>query len=173
MWEWGKVHEVTRRMPEMVWEVEEETGDQEVDDQRRDISSSSFSLLSSPRRKRRAAFVSCGRKHVGMTDEDGQVFTWGCGFFGRLGLGDEVSRSKPTWVETLRSREVPGTVGGGRKELPGTNQCETLAALRPLEMIISIACGGAHTICITSSGRVFSFGFNRTGQCGVAVHHGK
>jgi len=40
------------------------------------------------------------------------------------------------------------------------------------EIIVSLACGGAHTICITSYGRVFSFGLNRTGQCGVSVDHG-
>ena len=40
-----------------------------------------------------------------MIDEDGKVFTWGCGFFGRLGHGDESSRNTPTFVETLRSRQ--------------------------------------------------------------------
>ena len=52
------------------------------------------------------------------------------------------------------------------------NQYETIAALRPHEIIVSLACGGAHTICITSFGRVFSFGLNRTGQCGVSIDHG-
>ena len=52
------------------------------------------------------------------------------------------------------------------------NQYDTIAALRPHEIIVSLACGGAHTICITSFGRVFSFGLNRTGQCGVSIDHG-
>lgn len=34
------------------------------------------------------------------------------------------------------------------------------------EQIIQITAGDAHNLVITSSGRLFTFGFNATGQCG-------
>ena len=121
VWEWGKVHEVTRRVPTTVWEECKET----VEESKMEEEEESGKVM--PRRRRpirsRASFVSCGRKHVGIVDMDGRVYTWGCGFFGRLGVGDELSRAEPTWVETLRCRDP----GGGAADRGG--QLDTLAAL--------------------------------------------
>ena len=129
----------------------------------------------------RAVQISCGRKHAGMVDSMGRCHTWGCGFFGRLGLGDELSRKRPTWVSALR---VPGSVPrsseGGSWDEMNDNKPMTLAMLRRApevanhgvendETVTRIACGGAHTLVVTSWGRVFAWGFNRVGQCGAGV----
>ena len=37
----------------------------------------------------RVKFVACGSNHCAAITESGELFTWGCGEFGRLGLGHE------------------------------------------------------------------------------------
>ena len=36
--------------------------------------------------------------------------------------------------------------------------------------IVSVVCGAAHCLCLTSDGRLFSFGNNDAGQCGIEQH---
>ncbi|XP_074583428.1 ultraviolet-B receptor UVR8 [Curcuma longa] len=62
---------------------------------------------------------------------------WGNGDFGRLGLGGLASRFKPT-VCPFFDNDPP----------------------------VSIACGGAHTLFLTESGRVYASGLNNLGQLG-------
>jgi NIMA (never in mitosis gene a)-related kinase len=33
--------------------------------------------------------VACGKKHVVVVGSEGEVFSWGCGADGRLGLGND------------------------------------------------------------------------------------
>ena len=42
--------------------------------------------------------VSCGDAHVIVLTKSGDVYTWGCGEFGRLGLGDEEDHTTPQKV---------------------------------------------------------------------------
>ncbi|XP_048735252.1 serine/threonine-protein kinase Nek9-like isoform X2 [Ostrea edulis] len=44
--------------------------------------------------------ISCGENHVAALTKDGDVYTWGCGEFGRLGLGSEDDFSTPQKVAT-------------------------------------------------------------------------
>ena len=53
------------------------------------------------------ASISAGLVHGALLDAGGDVWTWGLGTFGRLGLGDEETRTRPTKVEgALDDREV-------------------------------------------------------------------
>lgn len=50
--------------------------------------------------------VSCGPFHCAAVTSDGQLFTWGEGFGGKLGHGDQLCRAHPTFVSTLAGVRV-------------------------------------------------------------------
>jgi RCC1 and BTB domain-containing protein len=75
--------------------------------------------------------------HTGCITDDGEVYTWGEGKFGRLGHGNERNCYYPKLVEWLLGK-------------------------RPKE----IACGGFHTAVVTEDGRLYTFGGGEHGQLG-------
>jgi len=83
--------------------------------------------------------VSCGMYHSAVLTAGGQLYTWGSNSKGQLGLGAEASRVfSPTLVETLAGVPLAGVV-----------------------------CGGNHTLVVSVSGALFSFGSNSHGQLGL------
>ena len=46
--------------------------------------------------------VSCGWNHTLCLDENGGVWTWGCGEFGQLGTGDTSNQSRPGLLPSLK-----------------------------------------------------------------------
>jgi alpha-tubulin suppressor-like RCC1 family protein len=56
--------------------------------------------------------ISSGSSHVAVLTANGEVFTWGKGTEGQLGLGDYNNRSSPTLVETLEGRYVESIACG-------------------------------------------------------------
>lgn len=81
--------------------------------------------------------------HTICVDEKGQVFTFGRGSSGRLGHGDENDRKVPTLVAALN----------GRGE----------------DKVIRVACGEAHSCCVTAKGELFAFGNGDLNQLGNGV----
>ena len=54
-----------------------------------------------------AAFkVACGQLHALALEENGTVFSWGCGDYGRLGHKDQKDIHIPTPLPGLLAREV-------------------------------------------------------------------
>ena len=76
--------------------------------------------------------VECGDSHVVALTEDGQVFTWGCGEHGRLGLGSEDDVSVPR----------PVTIPKGWSN------------------ISAIKCGRDNTFLLTINAKLLAFGSN-------------
>lgn len=70
-------------------------------------------------------------------DEILQVFAWGCGRNGRLGLGDERDLAVPHPVDALRGSEIA-----------------------------SVYCGAFHSLAVSTSGNAYSWGRDDSGQCG-------
>ncbi|KAL4446354.1 hypothetical protein ABPG77_003161 [Micractinium sp. CCAP 211/92] len=68
----------------------------------------------------------------------GEVFLFGDGDCGQLGMGEEV---------TERLRPFPLSIDGGKK-------------------VLQIACGGMHTVALLEDGRIFSWGVNDEGALG-------
>ena len=79
--------------------------------------------------------------------------SWGTGYFGQLGHGDDSSWDSPRMIQALEPRRLGGGSNGSR--------------------VTAVACGGSHSGALTDSGRVFMWGLNRGGQCGVASSKGK
>jgi alpha-tubulin suppressor-like RCC1 family protein len=74
---------------------------------------------------------------------DGSIFTWGWNWNGQLGHGDTIDRRTPTLIKAL-------------------------ALFRALKqtIITSIAAGAQHSLALTSTGELYSWGGNDEGQLG-------
>jgi alpha-tubulin suppressor-like RCC1 family protein len=83
--------------------------------------------------------VSAGELHSGAVTVDGDVYTWGEGFCGQLGLGDRRPHLLPEQV----------TLGGLGDEC-----------------VSNMSCGCRHTLVTTEEGEVFSWGLGRFGVLG-------
>ena len=88
--------------------------------------------------------IACGRKHILALLDGGCVASWGTGYFGQLGHGDDSSWDTPRMINSLE----PTTVGS---------------------KITQIVCGGSHSGALSERGQVFMWGLNRNGQCGIAA----
>lgn len=77
--------------------------------------------------------------------EGGELFTWGQNTHGQLGVGSQTTLTpKPQLVERIKG--IP---------------------------LAQIAAGGAHSMCVSLSGAVFSWGKNSFGQLGLGDTKGK
>jgi alpha-tubulin suppressor-like RCC1 family protein len=88
----------------------------------------------------KAKQVACGYRHTAVCTEDGEVFTFGSGYYGKLGHGDKEDKTSPALVKALQGKHIT-----------------------------HVQCGLSHTMALTSSGYVFTWGNRENGRLG----HGK
>ena len=81
--------------------------------------------------------VAAGSSHSLALTVSGTIFVWGRNDSGQLGLGDLVNRTAPTLLKLLRTQDIK-----------------------------FVCAGESHTVALTASGRVFTFGLNSSGQLG-------
>ncbi|GAB4855716.1 Ultraviolet-B receptor uvr8 [Ancistrocladus abbreviatus] len=81
--------------------------------------------------------VAAGAEHSVAVTEDGQIYGWGWGRYGNLGLGDRDDRLVPQRVSSVNG-----------------------------EKMILVACGWRHTISVTTSGGLYTYGWSKYGQLG-------
>ncbi|XP_029841774.2 X-linked retinitis pigmentosa GTPase regulator isoform X2 [Ixodes scapularis] len=134
--------------------------------------------------------LAAGAEHsVALTDK-GVAFVWGCGKEGQLGLGTRPSVPEPLELKVdIRIMSVSagyyhtaivsvdgilytfGERDGGKLGLPKTLCCKRYN--KPTEVstipgkIVSVSCGGTHTMALTAEGKVYAFGDGRNGQLGL------
>lgn len=120
----------------------------------------------------------------------GAVFGWGKNTFGQLGIGNEVNRSHPVQLKTLRSigvRHISAgedfsvfltheggvlTCGAGSYgQLGHGNRNNDVLPRMVFEMMgttcTQVACGGRHVLTyVPSRGRIYGFGLGSSGQLG-------
>eukprot|EP00756_Hemistasia_phaeocysticola_P057783 Hpha_TRINITY_DN34394_c0_g1::TRINITY_DN34394_c0_g1_i1::g.109603::m.109603 len=82
--------------------------------------------------------IAAGQWHSCAITEQGELFSWGVGFQGRLGHGDKEPCAVPTRV---------------RGQLEG-------------QQVVDVSCGSFHTVALTQEGKVYCWGDNANGQCG-------
>ncbi|KAK3082491.1 hypothetical protein FSP39_012686 [Pinctada imbricata] len=120
------------------------------------------------------------------TQNDGDIYVWGGGSEGQLGLGEETECPKPTLLDTadrviciscgyyhtafVTDQGEVFTFGesdGGKLGLGD----ESVKAQEPIKVDLpekakEVACGGSHTVVLAKSGKVYTFGDGSNGQLG-------
>ncbi|KAG8647663.1 ultraviolet-B receptor UVR8 isoform X2 [Manihot esculenta] len=103
--------------------------------------------------------VAAGGRHTLALSDMGQVWGWGYGGEGQLGLGSRVKMvASPHLIpclDTSVSREDQSLIvpQGSLSKFPGN-------------YVKEIACGGRHSAVVTDAGALFTFGWGLYGQCG-------
>nr|GMC99643.1 ultraviolet-B receptor UVR8-like isoform X2 [Ipomoea batatas] len=104
--------------------------------------------------------VAAGGRHTLALSDVGQVWGWGYGGEGQLGLGSRIKIvASPHLIPCIE----PATCGKERTSgiTSGTPAPKVLGSY-----IKGIACGGRHSAVITDSGALLTFGWGLYGQCG-------
>ncbi|KAK2968546.1 hypothetical protein RJ640_009391 [Escallonia rubra] len=113
----------------------------------------------------RIATVAAGGRHTLALSDIGQVWGWGYGGEGQLGLGSRIRMvSSPHPVPCIDSSPL----GKDRSTAPsrGSMGSEGHGFRVPGNYVKEIACGGRHSAVITDAGALLTFGWGLYGQCG-------
>lgn len=88
--------------------------------------------------------VACGKMHTMCLTKSGEVYAWGEGQYGRLGLSSNSTRLTPMKIDQ---------------------------AIFGDEKIVQLKAGAYHGIALTASGKVYIWGRNNYGQIGSNSNH--
>ncbi|XVE80169.1 hypothetical protein DITRI_Ditri14bG0118100 [Diplodiscus trichospermus] len=142
--------------------------------------------------------VSAGDEHVVALDSCGYVYTWGKGYCGALGHGDEIDKTLPLQLSSLTSQLAVqvcarkrktfvlvdsgsvygfGWMGFGSLGFPDRVVSDKVMKPRILDSlrghhVSQISTGLYHTVVVTQQGRMFGFGDNERAQLGHATLRG-
>uniref|UniRef100_A0A7C9DLQ9 RCC1-like domain-containing protein n=1 Tax=Opuntia streptacantha TaxID=393608 RepID=A0A7C9DLQ9_OPUST len=149
-------------------------------------------ILSFRRKNIHVVRVSAGDEHVVALDSCGYVYTWGKGYCGALGHGDEIDKTTPSLLSSLKNHMAVQVCASKRKtfvlvdngsvygfgwmgfgSLGFTDRGVSDKVTRPRILdslrahhISQISTGLYHTVVITSRGQIFGFGDNERAQLG-------
>jgi len=137
--------------------------------------------------------VAAGDYHTAVWTEEGELFTFGHGFYGRLGHGGIQKEVVPRLVEALAGKTVVGVSAGSLHTAVWTDAGElftfgygvygilghggTQNELVPRlvkalagKKVIGVSAGGLHTAAWTEEGELFTFGHGDYGKLGHGGH---
>ena len=141
----------------------------------------------------RVVAVSAGGRHSLAITADGAVWSWGCGWNGRLAHGDTQSQLLPKKVEALGGQRVVAVSSGAHHSLAltadgavwswgwgedgrlghGDQQLQLQLQLLPKKVealagqrVAAVSAGGFHSLATTADGAVFTWGNGGTGCLG-------
>nr|KYP55805.1 putative E3 ubiquitin-protein ligase HERC5 [Cajanus cajan] len=107
--------------------------------------------------------VAVGGRHSLALSDVGQVWGWGYGGEGQLGLGSRIKMvSSPHLIPCIES-------ASGKDKSSAFHQGSSAGAQGsnvPGSFVMEIACGGRHSVVITDAGALLTFGWGLYGQCG-------
>ena len=101
--------------------------------------------LSTPRGYEAAVQIAAGASHACLVHKSGQLYTWGIGAAGRLGL--DLTRSDGNPQSDATKPQVVQALSG-----------------RP---VLRVACGYSHTGAVVAGGELYMWGSTVTGKCGL------
>lgn len=104
--------------------------------------------------------ISCGLGHTIVLMESGEMYAWGNGSNGRLGLGDTSDRAAPTKVSALSVNSSTGLTDGDDEQGSDDKRKSDPRVFR------HVYCGASHSLALGIDGRVYTWGKNNQGQCG-------
>ncbi|CAG7871526.1 unnamed protein product [Brassica rapa] len=138
----------------------------------------------------RIKMVAAGAEHTAAVTEDGDLYGWGWGRYGNLGLGDRNDRLVPERVTSASGEKMSMVACGWRHTIAvsysgalytygwskygqlGHGDLEDHLVPHKLEalsnsVISQISGGWRHTMALTSDGKLYGWGWNKFGQVGV------
>ncbi|XP_044494027.1 ultraviolet-B receptor UVR8-like isoform X2 [Mangifera indica] len=109
--------------------------------------------------------VAAGGRHTLVLSDMGQVWGWGYGGEGQLGLGSRIKMvSTPHLIPCIES------AASGKDRSLVVRQGSTNSSVQVSKVagsfVKGIACGGRHSALITDTGALLTFGWGLYGQCG-------
>ncbi|XP_008442150.1 ultraviolet-B receptor UVR8 isoform X2 [Cucumis melo] len=127
--------------------------------------------------------VAAGAEHTAAVTEDGELFGWGWGRYGNLGLGDRNDRLVPQkvssvdisggWRHTMALTTDGKLYGWGWNKFGQVGAGDNIDHCSPIQIkfpqdqkVIQISCGWRHTLAVTDKQNVFSWGRGTNGQLG-------
>ncbi|KAJ4835276.1 hypothetical protein Tsubulata_002786 [Turnera subulata] len=113
----------------------------------------------------RITSVAAGGRHTLALSDMGQVWGWGYGGEGQLGLGSRIKMvSSPRLITCL---ELPSS-GKDRSSVTQQGSITPSGEVSkfPGSFVKEIACGGRHSAVVTDTGELLTFGWGLYGQCG-------
>jgi alpha-tubulin suppressor-like RCC1 family protein len=143
---------------------------------------------------RKVKIVSCGSLHTAIVTEGPREFyTVGNNRYGQLGIGHTTSSFEPAPLREFRGKEITHVTCGafftlvatakkrvwafGQNERGQLGLKDTCDRMKPEKVltfpcgkkvaVASMAAGDKHSIVLTESGSVFTFGYNWCGQLGL------
>ena len=140
--------------------------DGELGLQDRNIKTYTFNKINFGKYTNQIIQISAGTVHNLALTRDGKVFAWGSSQGGQLGLQEEYLLNKPGFKETLFLYEP--TFVHINKTLKHNNPKNNLDIDdNDDDFIIKVACGEAHSVALSNTGNVYSWGFGSNGQLGL------
>ncbi|MQL86764.1 hypothetical protein Taro_019308 [Colocasia esculenta] len=111
--------------------------------------------------------VAAGGRHTLALSDTGQVWGWGYGGEGQLGLGSRIRMvSSPHPVPCIES--VTYSKDKSQATTGGSISFEGQAYKAVGSMVKAIACGGRHSAVVTDTGALLTFGWGLYGQVGFS-----
>ncbi|KAG5095220.1 hypothetical protein JHK84_050808 [Glycine max] len=106
--------------------------------------------------------VSLGGRHTLALSDVGQVWGWGYGGEGQLGLGSRVKMvSSPHLIPCIESAGKDKSSAFHQGSGAGAQGSNVTGSY-----VMDISCGGRHSVVITDAGALLTFGWGLYGQCG-------
>ncbi|OMJ84574.1 hypothetical protein SteCoe_14244 [Stentor coeruleus] len=135
--------------------------------------------------------IACGEAHSLALTQHGEVYAWGRGYEGQLGIRNSVEASSvPKYIDSFYSKHIKTVACGQRSSFAieldgkiyswGEGRCGQLGhgmervCRRPKMIefssdvrISEISAGAAHAVALTEKGQIWAWGMNNYGQLGI------